>query len=159
MVVVDGAHFQHKYPDILIVVMTHDTNCKSFPIAFIFVEANRHDNLEGFHENLFIVLGWVSPKKLTVVSYSQKGLVHALMNIIQNAWHCYFCRHTTENIESVFINASIVMKFWHVTNTYRHAECEAYITDIRIVTLEAFNYIGATGRKHWEKCIYRRTIV
>lgn len=63
--------------------------------------------------------------------------------------HCYFCCHIAENIKSAFIDAAIVMKLLHVTNAYRPAKFEAYMTDIRAVTLEAFNYIEAIGRKCW----------
>lgn len=147
VIAVDGSHLRGKYPGVLLVAVTHDANHKLLPIAFAFAEAERRDSWEWFLANLSISLG--EPTNLTIVSDRQKGLIPALKNTIPHAMHCYCCRHIAENIKAAFSDGAIVMKFWRAATSYRPCEYEAYMTDIRAVSQEAFNYIDAIGRQRW----------
>ena len=96
------------------------------------------------------------PPNLTIVSDRQKGLILALKNTIPFAMYCYYCRQIAKNIKDAFSDRVIVMKFWRATKSYRRYEYEAYITDIRAVSQEAFNYIEEIGRRHWANAQYHR---
>ena len=41
------------------------------------------------------------------------------------------------------------MKFWCATKAYRACEHEAFMEDIKMVNVEAYNYINAFGKHHW----------
>lgn len=147
MIAVDGTHLRGKYPGVLLVVVTHDANHKLLPIAFAFAESERRDSWEWFLANLHIALG--EPNNLTIVSDRQKGLIPALLNTIPSAKHSYCCRHIAENIRVAFSDTAIVAKFWRAAKANRPFEYDAYMTDIRAVSQEAFTYIDSIGRQRW----------
>ena len=63
--------------------------------------------------------------------------------------HCYCCCHIAVNIKGAFSEGAMVMKFWRAAKSYRPYEYEAYMTDIRVVSQEALNYIDTIGRQRW----------
>ena len=144
VIAIDDSHLRGKYLGVLLIAVTHDANHKLLHIAFAFVEAERRDSWEWFLANLFISLG--EPLNLTIILDRQKGLIPVMKNTIPAVMHCYCCRHIAKNIKAAFSDGAIVMKFWHAVKSYRPYKYEAYMTDIRAVRQEAFNYIDAIGR-------------
>lgn len=141
VITIDDSHLRGKYPSVLLVAVTHDTNHKLLPIAFVFAEAECRDSEEWFLANLFISLE--EPSNLTIISDRQKGLIPTLKNTVLAAMHYYCCLHIVENIKTAFSDGAIVVKFWLATKSYRPYEYETYMTDIRAISQEAFNYIDA----------------
>ena len=153
MVAVDGSHLHEKYPGVLLVAITLDANNKLFPIAFVFAEAERCDSWERFLVNLSLSLG--QPTNLTIISDRQKGLVPALANIIPSVTHCYCCRHLAKNIKSNFSDSAVLMKFWCAAKACRACEHEVFMEDIKMVNVEAYNYIKAFGKHQWANAFVR----
>ena len=48
-----------------------------------------------------------------------------------------------------FSDEVIVAKFWRAAKANRPFEYDAYMTDIRAVSQEAFGYIDSIGMQHW----------
>ena len=146
MITVDRTHLREKYPVVLLVAVTHDANHKLLPIAFTLAEAERRDSWKWSLANLHIALGELN--NLTIVSDRQNGLIPALLDIIPSAKHCYCCCYIADNIRVAFSDATIVMKFWLAVEANTLFEYDAYMTNIRIISQEAFTYIDSIGRKH-----------
>ena len=73
----------------------------------------------------------------------------ALAKVILSATHCYCCRRLAENIKSKFNDSAVLMKFWCASRAYGACEHEAFMEDIKMVNVEAYNYINAFGKHHW----------
>lgn len=99
LIAIDGAHLCGKYPGVLFVAVTQDSNHGLFPIAFAIAEIEHYDTWVWFLSCFKIALGPLPG--LTVVSKRQKGLVEVVKNVYPDANHCYCCCHIAENVRSV----------------------------------------------------------
>ena len=59
-----------------------------------------------------------------------------------------FC-HLAENIKSNFSDSTLAIKFWCAAKAYWACEHESFMEDIKMVNVNAYNYINAFGKHHW----------
>ncbi|XP_014499552.1 uncharacterized protein LOC106760653 [Vigna radiata var. radiata] len=144
IIFLDGCFLKGLYKGELLTTVGRDPNDQMLPIAYAVVEVENKDSWSWFLQLLIEDLGGDEIcRACTWMSDQQKGLVHAIEELLPKAEQRFCFRHLYANFRKQFSGQILKNLMWSAaTSTYPQA-WEREMLNMRVVNEEAYKYLIA----------------
>ncbi|WVZ11151.1 hypothetical protein V8G54_015681 [Vigna mungo] len=154
----DGAFLKGRYGGELLTAVARDANDQMMPLAYVVVEVENKETWKWFMELLIEDLGGPDfCSSLTLISDQQKGLLHAVDDLLPGIAHRYCVRHLYANFRKKFPGKNLKKLMWRATLATHPQKWETEMRNIREVNQEAFRHLMAFAPRFWSRSRFTTT--
>ncbi|XP_052723885.1 uncharacterized protein LOC108344014 [Vigna angularis] len=140
----DGAFLKGKYGGELLTTVGRDGNEKMLPIAYCVVEVENKDSWRWFLELLVDDLGGAEIcSSFTFISDHQKGLLHAIDELLPRVDQRFCVRHMYANFRKKYHGKNLKrLMYWSRSRFTERAKCDTLVNNMS----EGFNSVLVSTR-------------
>ncbi|XP_014506442.1 uncharacterized protein LOC106766208 [Vigna radiata var. radiata] len=152
IVCLDGCFLKGQYKGEVLTAVGRDPNEQMLPIAYAVVEVENKETWTWFLQILIADLGGNEVcGRCTWMSDKQKGLVHAVEELLPNAEQRFCLRHMYSNFRKRFSGQILKNMMWRAaTSTYPQA-WEREMLKMKEVNVEAYKYLIGIPPRYWSR--------
>ncbi|XP_039131855.1 uncharacterized protein LOC120268592 [Dioscorea cayenensis subsp. rotundata] len=128
---VDGCFLKGLLKGQLLMVVGRDGNNQMFPLAWAVVEKETTETWAWFFENLMIDLGMGEGLGWSLISDMQKGLIHAVKDLLPFIEHRMCARHIYARWGKKHQGKELQLQFWNVAISTSIPEMKKHLDQMR----------------------------
>ena len=150
----DGTFLKGRMKGQLLTAVGRDPNDQMFIIAWALVPVENKVYWEWFMELLREDLGLDLGNDLAVSSDQQKGLIHAIKNVLPYAEHRMCARHIFANLKKRHGSADPLHKlFWKCARAYNKHVFEKNLEKMKTVKIDAYEQVKKSVNSNWSRYV------
>ncbi|XP_052735479.1 uncharacterized protein LOC108341416 [Vigna angularis] len=148
----DGAFLKGKYGGELLTAVGRDGNEQMLPIAYCVVEVENKESWKWFLELLVDDLGGAEIcSTFTFISNQQKGLLHAIDELLPRVDQRFCVRHMYANFRKKYPGKNLKRLMWKAATATHPQTWEMEMRNIRAVNEDAYKHLIAIPPRYWSR--------
>ncbi|WVZ26613.1 hypothetical protein V8G54_005157 [Vigna mungo] len=148
----DGAFLKGKYGGELLTAVGRDGNEEMLPIAYCVVEVENKESWRWFLELLIDGLGGAEIcSSFTFISNQQKGLLHAIDELLPRVDQRFCVRHMYANFRKKYLGKNIKRLMWRAATATHPQTWEMEMRNIRALNEDAYKHLIVIPPRHWSR--------